>query len=109
MDGIIEKNNWKPYYKKGIDAQDLSYTVHTDCRISGAPSKDCMYGWGDKRFGEACTQHTVIANVPYKAAIFLSKLLVSIGHEVVVTKANDWTYVVNNADFAIHYKANHTH
>jgi hypothetical protein len=86
----------------------FTYTVHTDCRV-GEQSKDCFYGWNKTRRGEACIQHTALQGMSFDNAAWISKLLEDLNYQVVVTRDDDWSKVVNEENVAVRYKADHVH
>ena len=70
---------------------------------------DCFFGWGEKISTPSCQAHATITSDDKDLISRLSKWLVNNGFEVVVTDADDWSIVVNDAQFATRYTADHTH
>ena len=79
-------------------------TVHTTYRPLHFPdSDDCFYGWRIAKSGETCLNHTVIEDLSFEAAKFLSHTFASMGELVVVTDDGDASAVISRADVALVY------
>lgn len=100
---------WEKLLQKARLRDNYTYTVHTTSRQGEEESKDCFYGWGDPRKGEGCIQHTALDGLSFDNAAWISRLLANLGFQVVVTRSDDWTKVVNDANVAMRYDAGHVH